>query len=249
MRKFLWCDYFHDSIISDISFSSASKKSRPHNDCVTLTIHCRREWEKAYTTPLANAHPNDGQAFLTSGKFTYFLSFCGVEYFEIQNEISSIEYLNGRFKDTQAVRELNAGSKCPYYHFRIQILGGYMDIIFKGVKIKKAMGRVNYSTKGYLIGTVPPRKTAEVCPSQQQVFPVAMADDDFYCFFEMQKLYREGSPALAAYARQCLKSALPIEDAKPYAAYVLGKVGEKVIWIWLGRSTSRQKANCRNGIF
>lgn len=227
MRKFLWCDYFHDSIISDISFSSALEKARPHKDCVTLTIHCRRDWEKAYTPPLANARPDNGWAFLTNGDFTYFLLFCGVEYFEIVNEFSSIEYLNGRFKNTQAVREWNVGGKRLYYHFRIQILGGYMDIIFNGFKIKKAIGRVNYSAKEYLFDRVFPREAAETCPSQQPVFPVDTAVDDFDCFIEMQKLFRENSPALAAYARQCLKSALPIKDAKPYAAYVLGKVGEK----------------------
>lgn len=195
---------------------------------VTLSIYCDRDCKKSYDALPANARPTDWQDYWTSGAFTYLLSFYGVEFFEIKNEKSSMEYLNGRFKDTQIVRELNANSKRPYYHFRIQITDGYIDIVFNKFKIRKTVGRVNYSAKGFIFGDEPspiPLRAGSVWPQPS----VADIDetDDFDRFFTMQRRYRDGDPALAAYARECLKSELPVVDAKPYAAYVLGKVGKK----------------------
>lgn len=226
MRKFLWSDYFHDSVISDISFENPSKKAAWRSDTVSLTLFCERDCERACQALSEKARPDDWREFLTSGKFTYVLTFSGVKHFEIKTDFGAMEYLNGRFKDSRLVRELNAGSKTPYYHFRIQITWGYIDLVFRRLKIRKTNGRVNYSTKGYCFAGTSSHGTVQESERLQPVFPIGEADD-FDCFFTMQKLSADGNPALAAYARECLKSDLPIEDAKPYAAYLLGKLGNK----------------------
>ena len=117
---------------------------------------------------------------------------------------------------------MNANSKRPYYYFRIQLINGYIDIVFQRFKIRKARGRVNYSLAEDAPSDTPPK----CCEGLKPIFPTEEIDD-WNCFFTMQKMYRSGYPGLAEYAREYIKSELPVEDAKPYAAYVLGKIGEK----------------------
>lgn len=227
MRKFLWSDYFHDSLISDVAFQEPSKPEKWKTDALSLTLYCDRDFNKACQEIPEKDYPKDWLPkdwfkVFTSGKFTYILTFYDVQHFEIKSKKNAMTYLNGRFKDSRIVRELNADSKTPYYHFRIQIIWGYIDIVFRKLKIRKADGRVNYAVK-WDDSTV----TSSQKPFGDPEYLLPEEADDFDCFFTMRKLYADGDPALATYARNCLKSDLPVEDAKPYAAYLLGKVGEK----------------------
>ena len=227
MRKFLWSDYFHDSVIADISFKDPSKPGKWHSNPLSLTLYCDRDFGKTCEKLPEKDYPYDWRRedwlkFFASGKFTYILTFYGVEHFEIKSEGNAMTYLNGRFKDSRIVKELNADSKTPYYHFRIQIVWGYIDIVFQKLKIRKACGRVNYAGKEDTYAA-----TTSYKPYGDPEYLQPEEITDFDCFLAMQKLYADGDPALTAYARECLKSELPIEDAKPYAAYLLGKVGDK----------------------
>lgn len=222
MRKFLWNDYFHDSDIVDISFKDPSKPGKWRTNTLSLTLYCDRDYEKTCEKLPEKDYPNDWLAFFTGGKFTYILTFYGVEHFEIKSEGNTMTYLNGRFKDSRIVKELNADSKTPYYHFRIQIVWGYIDIVFQKLKIRKACGRVNYAEKEAVTAATTCYK-----PYGDPEYLQPEEITDFDCFLAMKKLYADGDPALTAYVRKCLKSELPVEEAKPYAAYLLGKVGDK----------------------
>ena len=86
MKKFLWYDYFHDSIISNISLGTASKNARWREDSITMTIHCDRECERFYLARPAKARPDNWQECITKEEFTYLVSFQGVASFEIKND-------------------------------------------------------------------------------------------------------------------------------------------------------------------
>lgn len=224
MRKFLWSDYFHDSLISDVSFLDASAANKwPRN--LFLTLYCDCDCANAYQSLPVKKRPGVGRGFLMSGPFTYRLTFYNVMQFDFKSDGAYCEYINGRFKDSRLVRELNAESKTPYYHFRIQLGYGYayMDIVFQKFQIRKLQGRVNYAEPPLdeLVrsSSHPFAETADWLPPEEA--------EDWTRFGTLQKLYCEGNPALASYARDCLRSALPLEDSKPYAAYLLGKAGDK----------------------
>ena len=76
MRKFLWSDYFHDSVIADISFKDPSKPGKWHSNPLSLTLYCDRDFEKTCEKLPEKDYPYDWRRedwlkFFASGKFTY----------------------------------------------------------------------------------------------------------------------------------------------------------------------------------
>jgi hypothetical protein len=120
IQYFLWRDFFHDATIEMIQFHS-SLESIPHKPGLSLTLRPLIDGKKEYR---------------------YLLNFIGCEYFVQEKAGVWNEYLNGRFKQTALLEDINQQSGKKNYHFRIQTADGYMDIIFSKFTIKKVNGRI-----------------------------------------------------------------------------------------------------------
>lgn len=149
-------------------------------------------------------------------RFIYVLTFKGTEYFHVERIPSVNDYSGGRFKDTAMLRNLAAENKKPLYHFRIQIVDGYMDIIFADFFIRKKSGRVDYTVKGFI------DRTYE--RYDEEAKKLALDGDDYNRFLSMQMLFRGNDPDLTEIARKNLWFDEGGE-ACLYSAYLLGKLG------------------------
>ena len=210
IRNYLWYDYFHDSKIDNISFNH-------RKGLVTLTIECSREMEEIRNMLKGDYDVRRAYIDENIDSFTYILAFKGTKYFHTERLIMVNDYINGRFKDTALLRKLIAENKKPYYHFRIQIADGYMDIIFSDFTIRKRAGRVKYPIKEI---------SYQTCKSLTDDDKKAALDgDDFERFLVMQKLFKESDLSLPEIARKNLWFD-DDGDACLYSAYLLGKFGD-----------------------
>ena len=117
--KYLYNDYFHDSIITGLCVNSARRE-------LELSLQCSRECEEE----------QGNRDNILEEKYGYRLYFSGLHHFGGSSALQWTEYLNGRFK---AIR----GAKGNFY-FRIQTADGYMDIGYDRFRIRKVRGRVSY---------------------------------------------------------------------------------------------------------
>ena len=126
LKYFLYSDYFHDSLISRISIENEGKK-------VVFILSCEREWPEY----------NMGK-YAEDENYIYKLSFINCAFIEYERNNKEIytEYINGRFKNSAKLKEIKKGSKGNYYHLRIQLAGGYIDLIFKEFEIEKFVGEI-----------------------------------------------------------------------------------------------------------
>lgn len=226
MRKFLWSDYFHDSVITNIYYGSKSKRNISIGDVITLKLQCNIDYEHAWENQCKKRNIPTDYTDLFNEKYTYILSFYGVKYHQFECGETSMEYLNGRFKNTHLLHLIEQKSCHPLYHFRIQVTNGYMDVVFRKFQVRKAMGRVNYLTKGYSFDSKKHSISEEELHRIHNQIVADNYEDDFDYFMDLQKLYNGGDKELLKYLRICLNSNQDSEAAKPYAAYLLGKVGE-----------------------
>lgn len=219
IRKFLWYDYFHDSVITNIAYRS--KTTRPWRTDIIITLQCEREsryvWE----------HRGDSGSFadeLYDTKYTYYLTFSDVKHHSIDNTDSiNIDYVNGRFKDSSCKRALESEYKIPLYHFRIQLSGGFMDIIFRKFKIRKSVGRVNYD-----IGKYNPNSFDLAGVECEKIHSDILNDNyenEFWILRDLRTLYHIRYDGLPECLRHCIKSERYDEDIHAYSAYLLGKLG------------------------
>jgi len=210
IRNYLWYDHFHDSKIDYISFNH-------RKGLLTLTLECCRDIEDIWNK-LKDDH-DVRRAYIKENidSFIYILTFKGIKYFHTERLIMVNDYINGRFKDTALLRKLIAEYKKPFYHFRIQIDDGYMDIIFSDFTIRKRAGRVKYPIEEIAFTT---------CKSLSDDDKKAALDgDDFERFLAMQKLFQESDPSLPEIARKNLWFD-DDGDACLYSAYLLGRFGD-----------------------
>ena len=137
IKSFLWVDYFHDSKILNIDFSEKQDK-------VTITVDCARDREDE----LEKLKGDDAEkkAFIDEHKdqFVYKLTFDGCKVFNCEKIASSGEFLNGRFKNSVILQKMKAADFSDYYHFRIQLVDGYIDLVFRKFIIRKLIGRMRY---------------------------------------------------------------------------------------------------------
>lgn len=126
LKNFIFYDYFHDSIITNISFLEEGKLLR-------LDLSCEREWPE-----------HDSEKYIFDTKYVYRLYFKHCKYFEYERKDTGTiaEYLNGRFKNSAKLSEIREGSRNYYYHLRIQLADGYIDIIFNAFYMEKVEGEV-----------------------------------------------------------------------------------------------------------
>ena len=126
LKQYIFYDYFHDSLITKIIILNDEKK-------VQLELSCEREW------PERNWDKYAGDV-----KYRYVLTFENCVYVEYERENfgSYTEYLNGRFKKSAKLKQILLKTKKNYYHLRIQLADGYIDMIFSKFLIEKQEGNI-----------------------------------------------------------------------------------------------------------
>ena len=123
LKYYLFYDYFHDSIIHSINICG---------ECVIFNLSCEREWPES-----------EREKYMFDAKYLYKLTFEECRHIEWQyNRGNFIEFINGRFKKTAKLIRINAESRKKYYHLRIQLSGGFLDLIFSKFAIEKQESEV-----------------------------------------------------------------------------------------------------------
>ena len=200
--KVLYNDYFHDSLITSISIL-------PEKHTVEMHIQCSRECEE---------ETGDWRKDIYNRKYGYVLTFSGVTYLDIKTEMSCPDYLNGRFK---------AIPKGKYY-FRIQTPDGNIDIGYRNFKLRKLDGRVSY--KGI---TEFDRWMDRASATEDKIDRIIQRlqddgyseEEDFDLYLDLERLYASKTSGIADYLRRYAAKEWEMDDALPYAGWLLGKYG------------------------
>lgn len=218
MFKFLWCDYFHDSEILSVQLEREKKS------CVVMRLVSDRDELAEWTRFHGEYEKWKDYVAENHEKYVYILKFTHAVWLDRkQTGEWKSEFLNARFKESALLKKLQANSKRRLYHLRIHTSDGFVDIVFAGFEIRRLRGRVSYA---YDI----------LPPSQLNDFDLEMAaeevykglpKDDFDRYLLMRRFYEVNHPELLRAIRTCMASGDPIEDAKIYAAHLLGKVGDR----------------------
>jgi hypothetical protein len=126
LKHYVFYDYFHDSIIHNINICHDSRY-------VFLELSCERDWPG-----------NEREKYMFDTKYMYKLTFENCKHIEYQrdNVGKTAEYINGRFKDTARLRQIIVSTRKKYYHLRIQLADGFLDLIFSKFAIEKAEGKI-----------------------------------------------------------------------------------------------------------
>lgn len=205
LRYYIGFDYFHDSLVRKISYYDKKKLAQ-------IELSCEREW------PL-----HDWDQFADDENYIYRLVFTNCVYFEYErnNLKTYTEYLNGRFKNSARLQEITHSAKRHYYHLRIQLTDGYVDLVFRDFRIERFIGNI----------FLPKRITFEwYYDSISRRFSKSKMD-------EIISLAREGEFPLRSYALDYLwvtkngqvvslaREALSDENARIPAVFILGELG------------------------
>lgn len=121
IKYFIYSDYFHDSLIKSIKVLNEGK-------IVCLELSCEREWPE-----------HNWSQYAADDNYIYKLNFMGCCFIEYQRKDlgSYAEYLNGRFKRSAKLMEMNKALNKKHLHLRIRLADGYLDIIFSKFEIIK----------------------------------------------------------------------------------------------------------------
>lgn len=127
LKNYIFYDYFHDSLIKNIYIQDEGK-------LVQLELSCEREWPS-----------HDWSRYANDIDYIYKLNFINCAYVEYQRSDfgTYTEYLNGRFKKSSKLIEINQETRRKNYHLRIQLADGYMDLIFQKFIIEKMNGHIH----------------------------------------------------------------------------------------------------------
>ncbi len=214
VRKFLLADYFHDSDLKAVDYNQAGKE-------LTIRLQCCRDYEKVHKGTLDDAG------------YSYILQFRGVMGSRYNTEFRWEEYLNGRFKKTAWLLETQKKTKRALYQFRMQLADGYLDIIFHSFQIRKVKGRINYrdinDLESFHLKNHSSMEELNILREElnQGIDPIM---DDY----RLEQLYANEEKDLTSLCRMVLKKNQD-EDAKAYAAWLLGKCGDlsdrALIWL------------------
>jgi hypothetical protein len=141
LRYFFGYDYFHDGVIHNIELLNDTD--------IELTISCNREWEDDLHNEQNSSIEgyNDFKQHIFDDKYKYKCTFKDCRYLNTKIFENGYIYLNGRFKDSAIVREINEGTNKHFLHIRMQTTGGYIDIVFSKFKIKRILGDINIPKK------------------------------------------------------------------------------------------------------
>ena len=147
IRKFLWCDYFHDADLDHM------EHDHPAIGDLTIQAACVWEMDRLWPSLPGQTHEEKRAYFEQhlAPRITYRLRFHRVRHFEHAIDrtwLGAEELLCGRFKDTPLRRRLQKALGRPLYQLRLRTSCGYMDVIFERFSIRKVTGRVDYRWTG-----------------------------------------------------------------------------------------------------
>ncbi|MFD1736389.1 HEAT repeat domain-containing protein [Bacillus salitolerans] len=132
LRYFIGNDYFHDGAIHKIEFVN--------EEVLEIVVSCEREWVADYNLTEGYSPESIGYDQRFNEKYMYRLKFLDCKLFETNISENGLEYINGRFKDTARLQQIKRVEKKEHFHFRMQLSGGYVDIIFGDFTIEKVNG-------------------------------------------------------------------------------------------------------------
>lgn len=114
LRQRFAFDYFHDSLITSISFLEQNS--------LGLTFACEREWRNA----------KSGMALGADDRFRHEVVFGTCGHIEIEREFPQdvAEFINARFKDSIALAQIKKATRRRHYHLRMELVDGFIDVIF-----------------------------------------------------------------------------------------------------------------------
>ena len=217
MYKFLWCDYFHDSDILSVEMEGKGR------NCVVMRLGSDRDARAVWKRFCGDYEKWHDYVESHQEQFIYVLKFRHVFYLDRRQEGGwRCDFLNARFKDTAILRRFSRKAKRQLYHLRIHTSDGFIDLVFGEFEIRRAVGRVNYSMNMIMEPEQLNDFEKEMTLEREYT---ALPEDDFDRFLLLERMYESGHPSLLKAARDCMNSKDPCEDAKPYAAYLLGKIG------------------------
>jgi hypothetical protein len=186
IRYYLWYDYFHDSQISNIEITGRGAKQElffnPTEVVLTIISICDIDKEKN-----SKKKPRE--------KYEYLVKFKGCSYFSYSMGALDNVYLNGRFKDSVLLKKHEMERKNKLFHFRIQTVDGYSDIIFANCHIIKKIGTAkpndceeNNHTKTWMEKYMCDKGYGEI--SIENLHSLAKTGDDVERFFALDYMAR-----------------------------------------------------------
>lgn len=202
MKSYLWNDYFHDSIFTCIEYDESLKT-------LNVQLSCEREWES--TSILENKN-ND--------KYLYDLKFKNCFSFELhRNNIDGDEiFINSRFKKSYRLLQLKKIYK-EAYHLRVQLSGGYIDVIFEEFLISKKIGKLEvYEPIEWYFERIRCKLSAF---DIEEVLVQAKVGDFPHKAEALEYLFLISNERVLELARKSLDD----EDAHITAVYIIGELG------------------------
>jgi hypothetical protein len=205
LKNFIFYDYFHDSLITKLSILDEGK-------LVQLELSCEREWPS-----------HDWTQFADDMNYIYILSFMNCTYIEYdRSDIGTFaEYLNGRFKDSAKLREINLHSKKKNYHLRIQLADGYIDLIFNKFLVEKLTGNIELPKRIPLEWHFDWVKSKFIGKSIDDIRHIASTGEFPLRSFALEYLWVLNDE----YTYDLAINALSDEDASIPAVFIIGEIG------------------------
>ncbi len=231
MQYFLWVSYFHDSNITAIDFTQRGKR-------VELIIESIRDIDNDKTFQ-NNRRKRDQYLEAHRDRYAYKLSFYGCEYIRGEQYGIGSTYLYGVFLDSELLRRIQSESEDgkKYYHYRIILADGYMDLIFNRFTIKRVTGKVKYPDiepvvdhprwrLEWLLRESTKDKTATL--DTAWVTAQLESDNDEAISNALLYLARNENRCVVEEARKIMKKPWPAyNEAREAAIWVLGQQGDE----------------------
>ena len=238
MKYFLWLSYFHDSLITAIEFKRKGNRDfffSPNR--VELTIVSIRDIDNDQSIP---DDYQKGEEYLKAhrDRYTYKLVFDGCVYFNNEKYFHCGDFVHGVFLDSARLRTIHASDDTKrYYHYRITLADGYMDLIFHRFTIKRVIGKVKYPDiepmvdypkwqLEWLLRESTKDETAAL--DTAWVTSQLESEDDEVIAHALLYLARNENRCVVEEARKIMKKPWPaFSEAREAAMWVLGQQGDE----------------------
>jgi hypothetical protein len=216
LKYFFGWDYFHDGNIYSIRIVDDKD--------VEITLSSYRDWENDLSYENKSQPVNEvynAKDYEYQDKYMYICKFRNCKYYDSQISDNGYIFLNGRFKDSAKVREINEKSYHKNLHLRIQTTGGYIDIIFNKFEIKKVIGEIVIPKK---VSNILNYSNIEERFKNKSLDMIRDRAENGDSIDKMQAIHYLGSTNNCESLKFALKS-LSEEDAQIPAIWIIGNHG------------------------
>jgi hypothetical protein len=245
LRYFIVADYFHDGVVHKINFLQEYEE-------LELVISCEREWAADFQLQDGYTCDNPALEHKFDDKYMYKLHFTQSKYFHMEVNETGLEYLNGRFKDSAKLRSISQSDKRRLYnHLRIQLSGGYLDLVFSGFEINKKECEIRIPRR--IEKTIPFSTVIQKFHKQSvsSIREAALTGDWFERYFAIQYLTYINDPELIDIALKGISG----NDSEVALAsvFALGKLGRHKVLpvlldLWLREDHPMYKRHIQDAI-